>query len=53
MLEINYTSSLGSCCHSSEILKRINVKLCSYPFDWINTNCDNIIHCIEVDWIYQ
>jgi len=47
MLEINYTSSLGSLCHSSQILKRNNLKLCSYPFDWIFLNCDNIIHCIE------
>jgi hypothetical protein len=47
MLEINYTSSLGSLCHSSQILKRNNLKLCSYPFDWIFSNCDNIIHCIE------
>ena len=46
MLKINYTSFLGSSCHSSEILKRINVKLCSYPFDWIHTNSDIIIHCI-------
>ena len=47
MLEINYTCSLGSLCHSSQILKRNNLKLCSYPFDWIFSNCDNIIHCIE------
>ena len=47
MLEINYTCSLGGMCHSSQILKRNNLKLCSYPFDWIFSNCDNIIHCIE------
>jgi hypothetical protein len=47
MTEINYTSSLGSFCHSSQILKRNNLKLCSYPFDWIYSNYDNIIHCIE------
>ena len=47
MLEINYTCSLGSLCHSSQILKRNKLKLCSYPFDWIFSNCDNIIHCIE------
>ena len=47
MLEINYTCSLGSLCHSSQLLKRNNLKLCSYPFDWIHSNCDNIIHCIE------
>ena len=47
MLEINYTCSLGPLCHSSQILKQNNLKLCSYPFDWIFSNCDNIIHCIE------
>ena len=47
MLKINYTCSLGPFCHSSQILKRNNLKLCSYPFDWIFSNCDNIIHCIE------
>lgn len=50
MLEINFTCSLGSLCHSSEILKRNNLKLCSYPFDWIFSSCDNIIHCIEDDF---
>ena len=47
MLVINYTCSLGSFCHSSHLLKRNKYKLCSYPFDWIFSNCDNIIHCIE------
>jgi len=47
MLEINYTCSLGESCHSSAILKRNNLKLCSYPFDWIFSNSHNIIHCIE------
>ena len=47
MEEINYTCSLGSLCHSSQILKRNNLKLCSYPFDWIFSDWYNIIHCIE------
>ena len=47
MLEIKHTCSLGSLCHSSQILKRNNLKLCSYPFDWIFSNYDNIIDCIE------
>jgi len=50
MLEINYVCSLGSLCHSAQILKRNNYKLCSYPFDWIFSNCDNIIDCIEDDF---
>lgn len=47
MLEINYASSLGSLCHSSQILKRNNIKKCSYPFDWIFSDCDIVIDCIE------
>lgn len=47
MFEINYTASLGTLCHTSQMLKRNNLKLCSYPFDWIFSNCDNIIHCLE------
>lgn len=50
MLEINYTCSLGSMCHSSQILKRNNLKIYSYPFDWIFSNCNNIILCIEDDF---
>ena len=46
-MEIKYTCSLGMYCHSSEILKRNKIKKCSYPFDWILSNCDNIIHCLE------
>lgn len=50
MSEINYTCSLGSLCHSSQILKRNKYKLCSYPFDWIYSSCDTIIHCLEDDF---
>ena len=50
MSEINYVCSLGSLCHSSQILKRNNYKFCSYPFDWIFSNYDIIIHCIEDDF---
>ena len=46
-MEIKHACSLGSLCHSAEILKRNNFKKCSYPFDWIFSNVDNIIHCIE------
>lgn len=47
MSGIKHTCSLGSLCHSFQNLKRNNYKLSSYPFDWIFSNCDNIIHCIE------
>ncbi len=47
MLDINYTCSLGNVCQASTILKRNNLKLCSYPFDWIFSDCDTIIDCIQ------
>ena len=50
MEEINYTCSLGSYCHSSQLLKRNNLKLSSFPFDWILSNCNNNIDCIEDDF---
>jgi hypothetical protein len=49
-MEINYVCSFGTLCHSLQILKRNNLKLCSYPFDWIFSNCNNIIHSIEDDF---
>jgi hypothetical protein len=46
-MEINYVCSLGSLCHTASILQRNNIKLVSYPFDWIFSNYNNVIHCIE------
>jgi hypothetical protein len=50
MMEIKYVCSLGSLCHSSQILINNNLKKCSYPFDWIFSNYNNIIHCLETDF---
>ena len=49
-MEINYSCSLGTVCQSSNILICNKLKKCSYPFDWIFSNCKNIIHCIENDF---
>ena len=49
-MEIKYTCSLGPLCHSSKLLKNNNLKKCSYPFDWIFSDCNNIIHCLENDF---
>lgn len=46
-MEINYICSLGSLCHTACFMKRNNFKFESYPFDWIFSNHNNIIHCIE------
>jgi hypothetical protein len=49
-MEIKYACSLGPLCQSSQILINNNLKRCSYPFDWILSNYNNIIHCIEDDF---
>ncbi len=49
-MDISFVCSLGERCHSSQILKNNNLKICSYPFDWIFSSCDNIIHCLEDDF---
>ena len=49
-MEINYVCSLGSLCHSAQTIKRNNLKLCSYPFDWCFSNMDNVIDCIKDDF---
>ena len=49
-MEIKHTCSLGNICHSSQFLKDNKLKKCSYPFDWVFSTCDSIIHCIEDDF---
>lgn len=46
-MEINHICSLGGLCHTAQFLKRNNVKKCSYPFDWIFSNCEMITHCLN------
>lgn len=46
-MEIKYFCSLGTLCHSSQLLKRNNLKKCSYPFDWIYSDCNTISHCLQ------
>ena len=47
MIKIKYSCSLGPCCHSSRLLKTNNLKLESYPFDWIFSNIDSVFECID------
>jgi hypothetical protein len=49
-MKFTYTCSLGPFCHSTNILKQNNLKMCSYPFDWIFSNYNNILHCIKNDF---
>lgn len=39
--------SLGNYCITSNILKDYNLKIESYPFDWMVSCLDNITHIIE------
>ena len=42
--------SLGNYCLTSMIFKYSNLKYESYPFDWIVSKIDNIIHIIDDDF---
>ena len=45
--EINYICSLGISCHSANIIKRNNLKKCSYPFDWIYSDFEVIEDALD------
>jgi hypothetical protein len=47
VIKIKETCSLGHLCFSSFLLKTLNIKKESYPFDWIFSNLNIIKHCIE------
>lgn len=42
--------SLGFRCSSASILKKMNLKTESYPFDWLISDLSVIRHCIETDF---
>ena len=45
--EISYVCSLGSCCHTAELIKRRGYKMESYPFDWLFSDIDIVTKCIN------
>ena len=49
-MSINYVCSLGSLCQSASIIKENNLRLCSYPFDWVFSNNNIVLECIEEDF---
>jgi len=49
-IEINQVCSLGTLCQPALMLKRNNLKLQSYPFDWIFSNPDIIMDCLNDDF---
>ena len=46
-IEINHACSIGISCHSAFLLKRNNLKKCSYPFDWIYSNLEVVIDSLN------
>lgn len=42
--------SFGFRCSSASILKRLNLKHESYPFDWLISNIKTVKHCLEDDF---
>ena len=49
-MEIKYTCSLGRVCQTSHLLKKNHLKKASYPFDWIHSNPEMILHCLKDDF---
>ena len=50
MTEFNFACSIGPQCHSTNILRRLDLKKESYPFDWIFSNLKNVEHAIKDDF---
>lgn len=50
MKTINYICSLGTLCHTASWIKQMKIKKCSFPFDWIFSNPDMIIDCLDNDF---
>ena len=44
---VNYVVSLGSHCHTSYALRQACLKRFSCPFDWIFSQCDMLIDCLD------
>lgn len=49
-MKINYLISLGCSCNVATYLKKLNIKKCSYPFDWIFSNLKMIQDVIDDDF---
>jgi hypothetical protein len=46
----NHVISLGSNCHTSNMLQNMGLKMYSCPFDWIPSGIHMIIDCIDTDF---
>lgn len=52
MSKINYIIPFGSNCYIASYLKRNNLKIVSYPFDWIFSYPNDIYDIINTDFEY-
>jgi hypothetical protein len=52
MLKINYIIPIGTNCYIASYLKRNNLKLVSYPFDWIFSYPNDIYDIINTNFEY-
>lgn len=50
MTKIKHVCSLGFNCHVAQMLKTNELKLASYPFDWIMSSLDVVKHCLQDDF---
>lgn len=51
MKSINYICSLGTSCPTASWIKQMKMKKCSFPFDWVFSNLNMIIDCIDNDFV--
>ena len=49
-MDIKYVCSLGPLCCTANFMKKTNLKLVSYPFDWIHSTPDILLHCLQDDF---
>lgn len=47
---INHVCSLGGLCQTAMMQKRLQLRTCSYPFDWVFSNANTIKECLEDDF---
>lgn len=47
MIEFDESISLGPHCYSAGVMKLLNYRKASYPFDWIVSNLEIVNHCLN------
>jgi hypothetical protein len=43
----NNVCSIGTLCHTAEVLNRCGIRKCAYPFDWVFSDLSVISDCLE------